>query len=214
MSLRKEFISAYLLIIIVPLFSVAILNFTNTGKSVALLTFGILFFLCVWIALNMVAKSVEEDVNAKEIELMKKLEESNRVLAQAKAKDESMLLGIGDGLVATGKDGNIVFVNRVFTEMLGWKEEEVQFKMISQIIPMLDEKGKPIAESERPITQLLQKRLKTTTSSNVLWYQRKDGTSFPVASIVSPIIIDGDIFGAIELFRDITKEREIDKEKT
>ncbi len=45
-------------------------------------------------------------------------------------------------------------------------------------------------------------------------YVRKDKTKFPVAIKVTPIVIDNKIIGAIEVFRDITKEKDINKAKT
>ncbi len=143
--------------------------------------------------------------------------EVTKGLRQAKAKDEAMLLSIGEGLVATGKDGNIVFVNRAFEELLGWQEEEVQGKLFVNLVPMFNEENEEIQKQDRPIYKILRStssnKTKATSTSN-MYYRKKDGTIFPVAITISPIIVEGQIIGAVEVFRDITEEKAIDKEKT
>ncbi len=138
-------------------------------------------------------------------------------LRQAKAKDEALLLSIGEGLVATGKDGNIIFVNRAFESMLGWKEEEVQGKLFLNLVHMFDENGKEIQKDNRPFYSALQtknsKDFKSKTTTN-MYYRHRDGNIFPVAITISPIVVEGEMMGVVEVFRDITREKEIDKEKT
>ncbi|MDP2362489.1 MAG: HAMP domain-containing protein, partial [Ignavibacteria bacterium] len=85
-------------------------------------------------------------------------------LKQAKAKDEAMLTGIGDGLVATDKNGLIVLVNNGFENILGWKKSEVQGKLLSEVIPVTDENGTKIPESERLVTKTLKEHTTTTTT--------------------------------------------------
>jgi len=116
-------------------------------------------------------------------------------------------------LVATGKDGNIVLVNHSFETLLGWKESEVQGKFLSQVVPMTDEKGNPLPELERLMNRVL-KEPNFTTQNATMYYRRKDGTLIPVSVTVSPVISDKNIVGAVEVFYDITKEKEIEKLRT
>jgi signal transduction histidine kinase len=50
-----------------------------------------------------------------------------------------------------------------------------------------------------------------TTQAN--YYQKKDTTQFPVSLTVTPITLEGSIIGTIEVFHDITRERELDRMK-
>jgi PAS domain S-box-containing protein len=135
-------------------------------------------------------------------------------LAEAKAKDEAMLASIGDGLVATDTEGKIALMNKAFEEMLGWKEDEIQGKLFSEIVPMVDENGKHMSESGRSINIILKKRVKATITTATSYYKRRDGTFFPVVITTSPIFSENEFIGVIEVFRDITKEKDIDKAKT
>ena len=137
--------------------------------------------------------------------LEKKVRERTKDLEHVRAKDEAILASIGDGLVATDKNGRILLVNKAFERLLGWKGREVQGKYLSDVIPMVDTHGITIAESARVVT---------TTTTTPVCYKRKDGTFFPVTITVAPIFTGNTRTGAVEVFRDSTKEKEIEKAKS
>lgn len=130
-------------------------------------------------------------------------------------KNEVIMESIGDGLAVTDQGGVIVLVNSVFSRLLGWTEEEVIGKKYIDIIHMLDENMEPVKGNDRLMTRALQEGVETkTTTGMTRYYKRKDGSTFPVYIIVSPLIVDGEVTGAVESFRDISDEKRIDKAKT
>lgn len=148
-------------------------------------------------------------VNFRDITEKKILEE--KVLRE-KTEDEAMLASIGDGIIATDNIGRITMVNESACETLGWREKELVGKMIMEIIPMQDENGKSVPVEERPITKVLSKQREIVTS-RTHYYVKKDKSTFPVRFRVTPIIIDKKIVGIIEVFQDITREKEINQMK-
>ncbi len=142
-----------------------------------------------------------------------KVLERTKDLEQMRAKDEAILASIGDGLVATDKDGRILLVNKAFERLLGWREAEVRGKQLSRVIPMTDSRGKNSPASPHSATVATENNAATDTGAT-LFYRRKDGTSFPVAITVAPIFIDKKLIGTVNVFRDITKEKEIDKARS
>lgn len=124
---------------------------------------------------------------------------------------EAIILSIGDGLVMTNKKGKIILVNSAFSEMLGWKSEEVVGKIMTDVIRRKDEKGNLIPLEERIINQALSGKKVTTSITNHSYFIRKDGTEFPVIITVTPVFIDSKIVGAVEVFRDVTKEKEVER---
>ena len=134
----------------------------------------------------------------------------------ARAKEEAVLFSIGDGLLATDEKGNITLINKTAEKLLGKKKEEIMGKVLSEAIIVEDEKGIPIPFEKRPVSMALATGITTTTTTAgpVYYYVREDKTRFPVAITATPVILDGKIIGTIEVFRDITKEKEIDKAKT
>lgn len=149
------------------------------------------------------------------LNVLEDLQEERRHFFEGKAKDDAMLKSIGDGLVATDKEGKIILVNPAFEKILGWHFEKVKGKKLTEIIPMLDENGTLIEEAKRPLSKTLKGCVvaKTDSVSNH-YYQRKNKKTFPVSICVSPVLLNDQLIGALEIFRDITKEKEIDKLKT
>jgi PAS domain S-box-containing protein len=134
-------------------------------------------------------------------------------LIEEKIIDEAMLSNIGEGIMATDDEGRITMINDAACEMLGWKEKELMNKFLTEIIPMEDESGKVLPVKERPMTKVLSLGRKLVTSQTN-YYITKDKTKLPIRFTLTPIVIKGITVGTIEVFRDITKEREIDKAKT
>ncbi|MDD5750615.1 MAG: PAS domain S-box protein [Candidatus Pacebacteria bacterium] len=132
-------------------------------------------------------------------------------LMHAKAKDEALLDSIGDGVIATDQDGKIMLMNRAAERMLGWDTKQMMGKLLSDTQAILDEKGILVPEAERPINIVFSGRAAPASGSSFYFYTRKNGTKFPVAITVTPVTVKSKIIGAIEVFRDITREKEIEK---
>src|SRR3989338_5174221 len=147
--------------------------------------------------------------NEREIE--NKLRSANAKIGEEKTKYEMVLASIGDGMITVDGEGKIVLLNSAAEKMFGWKKEEIAEKGLSEVIPAEDEKGNLIPFNERTMSLALAKGATMHSSS---YYYRKDNTKFPASLTASPINVDGKIIGAIGLFRDITKEIEVDRMKT
>ncbi|MBN2016053.1 PAS domain S-box protein [Candidatus Dojkabacteria bacterium] len=155
------------------------------------------------------------------LNLLEDLEIEKNDLEQAKARNEAVLLAIGDGLIVTDKRNRIEIVNEAFEFMLGYKAAEVVGKNFSKTVRMEDEDGREIPEKERIRPLLLYPGKKVTsidgtfyTKSSDYYYVRKDKTRFPASIMRTPIVFRETIIGYVEVFRDITQEKEIDKAKT
>lgn len=146
--------------------------------------------------------------------LEKKVLERTKALEQIQAKNEAILTSIGDGLVVVDKEGKINYINKSFEEMLGWKTAEIIGKSMVEVVPREDVNGIEMSFKERILTQVLFGKKFVADLTNPFYYIRKDKSRFPSSSIVAPVILSGKIVGAVEVFRDISKEKEIDKAKT
>ncbi|HSA84527.1 MAG TPA: MASE1 domain-containing protein [Patescibacteria group bacterium] len=130
-----------------------------------------------------------------------------------KMEDEAMLTSIGEGILATDEAGKITMINQAACDNLGWHEKELIGKSVIETIPMVDDAGKRIPSEERPLTKVLTLKKKIVRSHGTN-YMRKDGSVFPVHITINPITLDELTVGTIEVFYDITKEKEIDKAKS
>jgi PAS domain S-box-containing protein len=135
---------------------------------------------------------------------------------EEKVKTDALLSSIGEGVIATDVNANIIFLNKSAEDILGWKAGEVIGKNIYEFLEMVDGKGKVISEENRPFYIALNtKRKFIAPMQTSRYYTKKNGQVFPVAVTVTPVILDnGIVIGAINIFRDISHEREVDKVKT
>lgn len=146
--------------------------------------------------------------------LLQDFEEERKLLEEANIKDEALLENIGDGVIAVDKDKKIILINRVAEYLLGIKRHDVLGKNYYDIFANETADGKKVEEPDRPITKVLvagQKYVTPLSHAPFYYYIKKDGTKFPVSITVTPVIVNGETVGAIDIFRDITKEREIEK---
>ncbi len=131
-------------------------------------------------------------------------------LQTEKIKDEAILENIGDGLIVTDEEARIMIINKSAQEMLGYTLKEVENKKLIAVVPMKDKLNNPIPEESRPMTKALITGKKIVAT---YFYQRPDKSTFPASVTVTPIIIGNKIVGTIEVFRDITREKEVDQMK-
>lgn len=158
-------------------------------------------------------------VTAKELKrlhdtLEKKVLKRTKDLEHIRSRNEAILTSIGDGLVVVDKEGKINYINKSFEEMLGWKSQEIIGKSMVEVVPREDLHGIEVSFKERILTQVLAGQKFVADLTNPFYYLRKDKSRFPVSSIVAPVVLNKKIVGAVEVFRDITKEKGIDKAKT
>src|SRR5258706_13067923 len=132
-------------------------------------------------------------------------------IVEEQAEDEALLTSIGDGIIATDKEGKIVLVNKTFENLLGWKEKEVLGKRTAEFLKVQNEEGEDVPGQRRPLNVALWEKKKVTA---VHYLAKKNGGKFPASLVATPVILSGKLIGAIEVFHDITKEKEIDQAKT
>jgi len=130
-----------------------------------------------------------------------------------KAIDEAIIASVGDGLIATDKEGKIILINPVAEKMLLRRSIDVVGKNYIETVPATDINGYIIPAEKRPINLVIETG-QTFTNHAVNSFVRSDGSSFPAAITTSPIIFENEIIGAIISFRDSTREREIDALKS
>ena len=162
-------------------------------------------------------KDISEEKNAEEqvVKVLNDLQERSQTLAQEKARIESLLANVGDGIIATDQDGCIITSNDSAQEMLGFTHEDVVGKPAIEVLTLTDEKNQPMPIGQRPMILALSTGKKSVLPRNPTYYlTRKDGSRFAVGITVTPYVLNNKIIGTIVVIRDITIEKNIDKAKT
>ncbi|MDD4902312.1 MAG: ATP-binding protein [Patescibacteria group bacterium] len=154
-----------------------------------------------------------ENANKAAQNVLEDLQAEKEKLAEITAKDEAILASIADGCIVVNQKGEIVLINRMAQKMLGYTSKESIGRQWHEILHRQDEGGNPILPEKGAIRAALATTTTTATITSY-YYLRKDGTRFPVSRTVSPVTSQGKVIGAVNVFRDITREKEIDKIKS
>lgn len=156
-------------------------------------------------------QKILQDQQAAVLNILEDVEEEKRIAAQEKIKYETLLESIGDGVLATDNDGVVLFVNNPAIEMLELVNNNCLGKKLVNYLKMEDKSEKVITIDQRPMRISLKTKKKI---KGVYYYIKKNGEKFPVALTVTPIILNDQLIGTVEVFRDITQELNIDKAKS
>lgn len=134
-----------------------------------------------------------------------------RLAAEEQAKTEALFSSLGDGAITTDEFGKVTRINPVALKILGFREKDILGAWFPNVIVALEENGDAVSLIDRPITRAF---LTGQPVSEKLYYRTRSGEQLPVSVTVSPIIHNGRPIGAIEVFRDVTLEYEIDRMKS
>lgn len=137
------------------------------------------------------------------------LMETQQELWREKERLRITLSSIGDGVVTTDREGDIISLNPVAQEITGWKEEEARGRPFSEVFRLASEETGEVIED--PVGRVLATG-KVVGLANHTMLITRDGHKVPIADSAAPITDeDGRIQGVVMVFRDVTAEREWEK---
>lgn len=126
-----------------------------------------------------------------------------------KKRNKLILESAGEGIYGLDSEGLTTFVNPAAAKMIGWKQNELLGKSQHKVLHHSRADGTPYPAPECPIYAAFKDGKVHTVRDEVFW--RKDGSSFPVEYVSTPIKEEGKLVGAVVVFRDVTKERETEE---
>jgi PAS domain S-box-containing protein len=146
------------------------------------------------------------NVYGRDITERKKVEEK---LKWATRHKELILNSVGEGIYGLDLDGNTTFANPAAEKMLGYKEEELLGKPQHALIHHSNLDGSSYPREDCHIYAAFRDGKRHRESEEIFW--RKDGTSFPVEYVSTPILENEKIVGAVVTFTDISKRKEAEQ---
>ncbi len=132
---------------------------------------------------------------------------AEEALAAEKERLDVTLKSIGDAVVATDTNGNILIFNQVAEELTGWTYEDALGQPVEKILEFLDlNTREPL---ENPIKRVMNTNSRITIPQDVLMISR-DGQEKLIEDSAAPIREKrGRLIGAVLVFRDVTESRRL-----
>lgn len=154
-------------------------------------------------------------------ELSQQIAERERVLAERQQVEASLarlshqleliLNSAGEGIYGLDAQGKITFANLAAARMLGYDVDALVGQWMHTFLHHSKPDGTPYLLAESPIYLTLRNGTVHHHSEDLFW--RRDGSSFPVEYISTPICEQGEIVGAVVLFKDITARQHVEQMK-
>jgi len=121
------------------------------------------------------------------------------------ARTKLILESAGDGIVGLDREGKVTFVNAAAAKMLGLDARESVGKQIGQVVRHTQADGTPFLGDASPILTPLKDGIPRHAADELFW--RRDGTSFPVEYLSTPIFDRGQLEGVVATFEDTTDRK-------
>jgi two-component system CheB/CheR fusion protein len=124
-------------------------------------------------------------------------------LRKVKNRLQLLLESSSEGIYGVDQAGLCIFANQAFTELTGYKAEEVLGKRVHDFIHHSRSDATPLPWEECFVYRSLTEGSSHPRNHDLCW--RKDGTSFPASLSANPVMEDGRVTGAVVIFRDVTE---------
>ncbi len=117
------------------------------------------------------------------------------------------LNSIGDAVLSTDIDGNLVYLNQVAERMTGWSWKEAMGRPLAEVFHIIDGATREIAPN--PMTRAVRLNKTVSLTPNCILV-RRDGSESAIEDSAAPIHDRGGrISGAVIVFRDVGAARDL-----
>lgn len=127
--------------------------------------------------------------------LFREIERENQLILEA----------VGEGIYGVDAEGRTTFINSAAERMLGWHRDELLGRVMHTAIHHSHSDGTPHQRECCPIYRAFRDGAVHRVKDDFFWCQ--DGSGFPVEYTSTPIVDNGQLVGAVVVFRDITDRR-------
>ncbi|HSP87158.1 MAG TPA: PAS domain S-box protein, partial [Ignavibacteriaceae bacterium] len=126
-------------------------------------------------------------------------------LSETQEEFRTTLYSIGDGVITTDINGNVIRMNPVAETLTGWSESEAKNRRLNDIFKIISEKSGEVIEN--PADIVLRENIITELKNHTILIS-KNGKRTPIADTGSPIKNDeGKTIGVVLVFKDETEAR-------
>lgn len=132
------------------------------------------------------------------------IREQKKEIDKLYKQNQLILNSVSEGIYGIDTNGRTIFWNKAAEAITGWKVDEMLGRRIHNLIRPSDTDGSLLTPEDSLIVDRMLYREGSTMNEDQFW--KKDGTSFPVEYMSSPILDgSGQLLGTVITFNDITE---------
>ncbi len=122
----------------------------------------------------------------------------------------TVLHSIGDGVIATDKDGKVIFINPVAEKLTGWNQDDAKGRDLEEVFNIINEETEEKAEN--PAMKVIKEGVILNLANHTMLIS-KDNNKIAIDDSAAPIRNSKEeITGVVLVFHDITNRRRMEKE--
>jgi PAS domain S-box-containing protein len=169
--------------------------------------FAMIYFFAIALVSWLAARGLEQAVRDLRIlnrELDQRVQDRTRQLAESLSKTEAILESTADGIIVFDAQGKATVANHSIADLLAYPLEQIVDQNIDSL---MHENVTP--QDREMLNQLLLNKEMEEPSIKFAWSKKI------IAASVAPVVLEtGEEIGTVAVFRDFTKEAEIDRMKS
>lgn len=149
----------------------------------------------------------DEDHETVVVDTSAKKELFNTAMQFEKERQSVILQSIGDGVIATDMDGNVILMNSVAEKLTGWKFEEAEKKPILEVFHIINQITRK--ETDNPVETVLKKGRTLKLEPETMLISRNRKREYAISDSCAPIFnSEGHMMGVVLVFRDVSKQKQ------
>jgi PAS domain S-box-containing protein len=154
--------------------------------------------------IGLLARSLDIMASNQEARAIERFE-ADQVISQLSNQNQLILDTAGEGIVGLDAHGVVTFINPAAASMTGFEANELLGHDLHKIIHHSLPDGSSYPLESCPMHRTIWHGVTCKMRDELFW--RKDGTNFPCSYSSTPIVKNGNISGAVIIFRDISERK-------
>ncbi|HEV8132616.1 MAG TPA: ATP-binding protein [Acidobacteriota bacterium] len=156
-------------------------------------------------------QKAKEQLEIRVEERTEQLSSANLQLMVEKERLAVTLRSIGDGVITTDTEGNVLLINKIAEDITGWTQLEAMGRPLPDVFDTLDPKTRESSDSTAEQVLRTGKIIAAEPGGSIVI--ARDGTERTIAHSAAPICDRyKNILGVVLVFRDITDQQRIEEE--
>jgi PAS domain S-box-containing protein len=143
--------------------------------------------------------------------MIEKRKEAEQGLRASEKKLRDITSHLAEGIYVMDRQGTVTFMNPEAERILGWTMDGLNKKGAHDLIHFRRADGTALPLEECEMHKVITTGETFVSTDEV--FVRKDGTSFPISVVSSPIFENGHVTASVTSFRDITEQKELEQER-